>query len=96
MVTQTRTDASSIAPACDMPGLTREQMSIVHNWLAQAVGVDRERLAFAVFVEVSEGRYRRRLYLSLASAQAAVERAEARGVDARAVMCQLVPVRGEQ
>ncbi|SMX80704.1 hypothetical protein BSP109_01638 [Brevibacterium sp. Mu109] len=50
--------------------------------------------ALAVLVEDSSGRYRRRLYLSLRSAERAVQRAQQRGRDARAILVSLEPVEG--
>ncbi|MGO1629458.1 MAG: hypothetical protein ACTHX2_11635 [Microbacterium sp.] len=50
--------------------------------------------ALVVLVEDRSGNYRRRLYLSLRSAERAVERANARGADARLVLCRLEPVEG--
>lgn len=50
--------------------------------------------ALVVLVEDKNGKYRRRLYLSLRSAERAVERANARGADARLVLCRLEPVEG--
>ena len=48
--------------------------------------------ALAVLVEDKTGRYRRRLYLSLRAAERAVERANARGADARVILCRLSPI----
>lgn len=48
--------------------------------------------ALVVLVEDRTGRYRRRLYLSLRSAERAVARANARGADARAILCRITPV----
>lgn len=50
--------------------------------------------ALAVLVEDKNGKYRRRLYLSLRSAERAVQRAQARGRDARAILVRLEPVEG--
>lgn len=52
---------------------------------------------YAVLVEVPgapEPRYRRRLFLSLHSAQKAIERAEARGLEAHMVLLHMQPVGG--
>lgn len=52
---------------------------------------------YAVLVEVPsapEPRYRRRLFLSLHSAQRALERAGVRGLDAHLVLLRLEPVGG--
>ena len=48
--------------------------------------------ALVVLVEDRTGRYRRRLYLSLRSAERAGARANARGADARAILCRITPV----
>ena len=48
--------------------------------------------AFVVVVQVGEDRLRRRIFLSLAAAQHAVERAQDRGHEAQVVLCQLQPV----
>lgn len=50
--------------------------------------------ALAVLIEDSSGRYRRRLYLSLRSAEKAVQRARERGRDARAILVSFEPVEG--
>ena len=41
-------------------------------------------------------RYRKRVYLSLAGAQRAIDRARQDGLDASIVLCRLTPVSGEQ
>ena len=87
------TDSSSIAPNTDGSCLTSGLP--LHRWLADASNVPAERLAYVAVVEIAEGKYRRRPYLTLAAAQRAVERAEARGVTATVTLCELVPVRGE-
>lgn len=46
---------------------------------------------YAVLVETGEGRYRRRLFLTLASAERAVERARDRGKYAYLVLVTLTP-----
>ena len=46
---------------------------------------------YAVLVETGEGRYRRRLFLTLASAERAVERARERGKYAYLVLVTLTP-----
>jgi hypothetical protein len=48
--------------------------------------------AFVVVVLSSHGNPRRRVYLSLSHATAAVQRAQKRGVRAGMVLCRLVPV----
>lgn len=47
---------------------------------------------FAVLVESGEGKYRRRLFLTLAAAQKAVERAHNNGKFASLVLVRVVPV----
>ena len=47
---------------------------------------------FAVLVESGEGKYRRRLFLTLAAAQKAVERAHNNGRFASLVLVRVVPV----
>lgn len=49
-------------------------------------------LAYVVIVSTSDDRARRRPYLSLHSAERAVERAESRGHAAALHLCQLIPV----
>lgn len=61
-----------------------ENTRVDSDMLAAAAG-------YAVLVETGEGRYRRRLFLTLASAERAVERAEDRGQSAHLVLCQIVP-----
>ncbi|MGI8445961.1 MAG: hypothetical protein ACR2MP_02000 [Streptosporangiaceae bacterium] len=75
--------------------MTPEQSRILHNWIADANHVPAERLAYVALVEVADGKYRRRTYLTLAAAQRAMERAESRGVAASVTLCELVPVRGD-
>jgi hypothetical protein len=72
-----------------VPGLTLEQAHVVHGWLAASCGLPRERLGFIAVVATPSGRYRRRSYLTLAAAQHAVERAEARGVHAGLSMFEM-------
>lgn len=73
-------------------GLTPEQSRILHNWIADANHVRADRLAYVAVVEIAEGKYRSRTYLTLAAAQNAVERAETRGIDARVYLAELRPV----
>lgn len=47
-----------------------------------------------VVVETPAGRYRRRVYLSLDSAQKAADRAAMAGHPASVILCQLVPAGG--
>lgn len=44
-----------------------------------------------VVVETAEGRYRRRVYMSLDSARKAADRANMSGHRSRLVLCQLIP-----
>ena len=64
----------------DTEDATREHGKV----LAAAAG-------YAVLVETGEGRYRRRLFLTLASAERAVERARDRGKYAYLVLVTLTP-----
>jgi hypothetical protein len=48
--------------------------------------------AYAVLVFTPAGKYRRRVFLSLHSATAAMQRALVKGQPARIVLCRLVPV----
>lgn len=50
--------------------------------------------AYVVVVRVDEGRYRRRTYMSLFSAEKAAGRARARGQGAEVALCRLAPVTG--
>ena len=56
------------------------------------------RLAVAqvlvLVVQTGADQYRRRVFLSLAAAQRAAARAEAKGHDAHVILCRLVPVTG--
>jgi hypothetical protein len=93
----TQTDAdlksgTSLTGSPTVPGLTREQISLIHNWIADANGVPADRLGFIALVETPNGNYRRRAYLSLQSAHEAMDRAEKRGLDSRIVLCELRPV----
>lgn len=47
---------------------------------------------YAVLVETGEGRYRRRLFLTLAAAERAVRRARERGQYAELILVRVVPV----
>lgn len=51
--------------------------------------------ALVALVQDKRGRYRRRVFLTLASAERAVDHARARGVDAQVVLVQLVPIGGD-
>lgn len=48
--------------------------------------------AFAALVETRHGNYRRRLYLTLAAAEAAAHKAQDAGRDAVVVLCELKPL----
>ncbi len=52
------------------------------------------RGTFVVVVETPGDKYRRRCFLTLASAQAAIARAEAKGYSATVVLARLEPVAG--
>jgi hypothetical protein len=73
-----------------IPGLTLEQAHVVHGWLAASCGLPRELLGFIAVVAAPSGRYRRRPYLTLAGALHALERAEARGVQAGMIMFEML------
>lgn len=47
-----------------------------------------------VVVETAEGRYRRRVYFNLPSAQRAADRAVMAGHSSHVILCQLMPVSG--
>lgn len=55
--------------------------------------IDRTR-CLVVLDQDKRGRYRRRVFLTVASAERAIAHAEARGVDAFAVLCRIEPVDG--
>lgn len=57
----------------------------------EAAGAVDERYALIVVVKTQDARHKRRVYLSITSAQAAVDRALKRGQDARIVLVKLVP-----
>ncbi len=46
---------------------------------------------YAVLVNSGDGRYRRRVFLTLAAAERAVERAQDRDQTAHLVLCRLIP-----
>jgi hypothetical protein len=48
--------------------------------------------AFVVLLTTRYGMPRRRVYLDLGAARTAVERANAKGLQARLVLCELTPV----
>lgn len=75
--------------------------SVLTRWLASAVDADPQTIAFAVKVEIftpepteipAAPRYRRRVFLSLSAAEAAVARAEARGLKTKVTLCRVVEV----
>jgi len=86
--------STSIAGHCDISGLTHDQSRILHNWIADANGVPADRLALVAVVETTNGHCRRRVLLSLEAAHRALERANDRGLDARVVLCELIPLDG--
>lgn len=51
--------------------------------------------ALVALVQDKRGRYRRRVFLTLASAERAVAQARARGVDAQVVLVKLTPIGGD-
>jgi hypothetical protein len=54
--------------------------------------IERATAAYAVLVTTPAGKYRRRVFLSLHSATAAIQRAQAKGQPAELVLGKLVPV----
>jgi hypothetical protein len=60
--------------------------------LPQATDIESACEAYAVLLITSTGKYRRRIYLSLHSATAAIQRAQDKGQPVRMVLCRLVPV----
>lgn len=52
--------------------------------------------AFVALVETPAGKYRRRVFLTLAAAEKAVQRAHDAGHSATVVLCQLTPVGGDR
>lgn len=64
------------------------------NGLPDETAVTGPVVAVAVWVKMKDDRERRCLFLSVAAAQRAVERAAARGVSARVRVCALVPLDG--
>lgn len=91
-----QTDSSSVAPHADVYGVTREKSRILQRWIADANGLEPARLALVAVVETAGGQYRRRVFLSLDAAHRALERAAARGLEARVLLCELRPVDGAQ
>lgn len=74
----------------------RSTASVAHLPLTGDPAMIARAEALVVLVADRRGRYRRRVFLSLASAQRACEQAAARGVDAQIVLCQLTPIGGER
>jgi hypothetical protein len=60
--------------------------------VAEPADIETACEAFAVVVVTPTGHYRRRIFLSLHSATAAVQRARAKSQPVRMVLCKLVPV----
>jgi len=73
---------------------TRSDSSVAHLPQAADAAMIARAEAIVVLVADRRGRYRRRVFLTLASAQRACEQAAARGVDAQIVLCRLSPVEG--
>jgi hypothetical protein len=71
-----------------------ETMTIaaVNTILPPAADIESACQAYAVLLLTPAGKYRRRVFLSLHSATAAVQRAQDKGQPARMVLCKLVPV----
>jgi hypothetical protein len=75
-------------------GLSAEDAKRTHLFLANKYGLRPDRIGYLVVVEISDGKYRRRSFLSLAAATAAVERAESRGAHSRIALYELRPLGG--
>jgi hypothetical protein len=71
-----------------------ETMTIaaVSNILPPAADIASACQAYAVLLLTPAGKYRRRVFLSLHSATAAVQRAQDKGQPVRLILCRLVPV----
>jgi hypothetical protein len=60
--------------------------------LNQTSDIESACAAYVVLLLTPAGKYRRRVFLSLHSATAAVQRAQAKGQPVRLVLCRLVPL----
>ena len=60
--------------------------------LPQPADIESACQAYVVLLATPTGKYRRRVFLSLHSATAAIRRAKDKGQPARMVLCKLVPV----
>lgn len=78
-----QTETGPHATRCFVPESSDDQAKV--RALEAAAG-------YAVLVETGEGKYRRRLFLTLASAERAVDRARDRGKFAELVLVRVVPV----
>ena len=84
--------AANYDPGAD-PTLAALEL-VIRSWITPANYVCPSRVAFVVVVATRDGKHQRRVFLSLAAAQKAIERAEARGVDAEIMLCELRTVGG--
>jgi hypothetical protein len=66
--------------------------AVVNNSLPPAADIASACQAYAVLLLTPAGKNRRRVFLSLHSATAAVQRAQDKDQPARMVLCKLVPV----
>jgi hypothetical protein len=65
---------------------------VISNILPPATDIATACQAYAVLLLTPAGKHRRRVFLSLHSATAAVQRAQDKGQPARMVLCRFVPV----
>jgi UDP-N-acetyl-D-mannosaminuronate dehydrogenase len=66
--------------------------AVVNTILEPTADITTACEAFVVLVSTPAGKYVRRVFLSLHSATAAVQRARAKGQPVRMVLCRVVPV----
>jgi hypothetical protein len=78
-------------PAQDQPSSDNQAATTQLNADSISAAAD----AYCVLLITPYGKTLRRLYLSLHSAQAAVQRAQKRGLPARLVLCRLIPVHAD-
>ncbi len=86
--------ARSVVHAGDGSQLTDDECTSVRrlNTSDAQAAAEQCRGAFVVVVATSAGRYRRRVFLTLAASEHAAERARRAGHDAHVMLCRLDPV----
>lgn len=82
--------AQEKAPGDESKGLVNLANPIIPATLDRTTAVALVTGVHVVVVETAAGKYRRRVYLSLKSAQAAADRAAMAGYPAQLILCQLI------